>query len=145
MTRPPTPRSSTAWARALHFWAPVAVFSTRPSRWSGHALGLLYGERRTVTPVPGTRLASICGEAPFEGFHYCGYGLDERFASKLQDVGVLTSAHAADAGPEALELSEHPFFLATAFQPQVGSSQNGKLHPILSAWLQAAAGRASRR
>jgi len=33
--------------------------------------------------------------------------------------------------------------LATAFQPQVGSSQSGQLHPILSAWLlqAAAAGR----
>jgi CTP synthase (UTP-ammonia lyase) len=99
----------------------------------------LYGERRTVTPVPDTRLASICGETPFEGFHYCGYGLDERFASKLQDVGVVISAYAADAGPEALELAEHPFFLATAFQPQVGSSHSGELHPVLSAWLRAAA------
>jgi CTP synthase (UTP-ammonia lyase) len=99
----------------------------------------LYGERRTVTPVPRTRLASICGEAPFEGFHYCGYGLDDHFASKLQDVGVVIAAHAADAGPEALELAEYPFFLATAFQPQVGASQSGELHPILSAWLRAAA------
>jgi CTP synthase (UTP-ammonia lyase) len=99
----------------------------------------LYGERRTVTPVPGTRLASICGQAPFEGFHYCGYGLDERFAAKLQDTGVVISAHAPDAGPEALELTEHPFFLATAFPPQVGSGHSGRLHPILSAWLRAAA------
>jgi CTP synthase (UTP-ammonia lyase) len=103
----------------------------------------LYGERWTVTPVPGTRLASICGETPFEGFHYCGYGLDEHFDSKLQDAGVVISAHAADAGPEALELAEYPFFLATAFQPQVGSSQSGELHPVLSAWLRAAAAEAS--
>ena len=89
--------------------------------------------------MPGTRLASICGETPFEGFHYCGYGLDEHFASKLQDAGVVISAHAADAGPQALELAEYPFFLATAFQPQVGSSHSGELHPILSAWLRAAA------
>ncbi len=89
--------------------------------------------------LPGTRLASICGETPFEGFHYCGYGLDVHFASKLQDAGVVISAHAADAGPEALELAEYPFFLATAFQPQVGSSQSGELHPVLSAWLRAAA------
>jgi len=52
---------------------------------------------------------------------------------------VVISAHAADAGPEALELAEYPFFLATAFQPQVGSSQSGELHPVLSAWLRAAA------
>ena len=101
----------------------------------------LYGQRRTVTPVLGSRLASICGEVPFDGFHYCGYGLDERFASDLQDVGVVISAHAPDAGVEALELPEHPFFLATAFQPQVGSSETGELHPLLFAWLHAAATR----
>jgi len=54
-------------------------------------------------------------------------------------VAACPAAHAADAGPEALELAEYPFFLATAFQPQVGASQSGELHPILSAWLRAAA------
>ena len=99
----------------------------------------LYGERRTVTPVPATRLASICGEAPFEGYHYCGYGLADRFESELADAGVVLCAHAPDAGVEAIELPEHPFFLATAFQPQVGSSEAGELHPLLRAWLHAAA------
>src|SRR5262245_40040635 len=37
----------------------------------------LYGERWLVTPAPGTRLAQICGEEAFEGFHWCGYGLSE--------------------------------------------------------------------
>jgi CTP synthase (UTP-ammonia lyase) len=99
----------------------------------------LYGERRTVTPVPGTRLASICGEAPFQGHHQCGYGLAERFESPLQRAGVVISAHAPDAGVEGIELPDHPFFLATAFQPQVGSSDTGELHPLLRAWLRAAA------
>ena len=99
----------------------------------------LYGERRTVTPVPGTRLASICGAAPFEGYHHCGYGLAERFESQLAGGGVVISAHAPDAGVEGIELPDHPFFLATAFQPQVGSSDSGQLHPLLGAWLQAAA------
>ncbi len=99
----------------------------------------LYGERRTVTPVHGTRLASICGEAPFEGFHYCGYGLADGFESRLVQGGVVISAHAPDAGVEGIELPDHPFFLATAFQPQVGSSETGELHPLLRAWLQAAA------
>lgn len=98
----------------------------------------LYGERRTVTPVPGTRLASICGEAPFEGYHMCGYGLADRFESQVADGGVVISAHAPDAGVEGIELPDHPFFLATAFQPQVGSSDTGELHPLLLAWLQAA-------
>jgi CTP synthase (UTP-ammonia lyase) len=98
----------------------------------------LYGERRTVTPVEGTRLAVICGDAPFEGYHHCGYGLAREYVSALQDVGVVISAHAPDAGVEAIEVPEHPFFLATAFQPQVGSGASGVLHPLLAALLGAA-------
>jgi CTP synthase (UTP-ammonia lyase) len=98
----------------------------------------LYGERRLVTPVAGTRLARICGEEPFEGFHWCGYGLAEEYVSLLTQHGVTLSARAEDAGVEAIELGDHPFFVATAFQPQVGASQTGSLHPLILAFLDAA-------
>jgi CTP synthase (UTP-ammonia lyase) len=103
----------------------------------------LYGERRMVTPVAGTQLAAICGTEPFEGFHFCGYGLDERFALMLEHFGVVLSASAPDAGIEGLELPEHPFFIATAFQPQVGVPSEGRLHPLLDAFVRAAAARAT--
>jgi CTP synthase (UTP-ammonia lyase) len=103
----------------------------------------LYGERRIVTPAPGTRLAAICGERPFEGFHWCGFGLSAGAAQALSTAGVTLAAHAPDAGVEAIELPEHPFFMATAFQPQVGSSVSGELHPLIAAFLEAAVARAS--
>jgi CTP synthase (UTP-ammonia lyase) len=101
----------------------------------------LYGERTCVQPVPGTRLAQICGSQPFSGFHWCGYGLDPRIEARLQGAGVVLSARSDDAGVEAIELPHHPFFLATAFQPQVGSSESGALHPLITALLSAAAAR----
>jgi CTP synthase (UTP-ammonia lyase) len=101
----------------------------------------LYGERRTVTPVAGTRVAAICGEVPFPGHHHCGYGLSEAYVPVLQRAGVVISAHAPDAGVEAIELPEHRFFLATAFQPQVGSSESGILHPLLAALRDASGAR----
>jgi CTP synthase (UTP-ammonia lyase) len=97
----------------------------------------LYGERREVEPVAGTRLAEICGTASFSGFHWCGYGLDAAAERSLQDAGVVLSARAPDAGVEAIELPQHPFFLATAFQPQVGASESGTLHPLIRAFLEA--------
>jgi CTP synthase (UTP-ammonia lyase) len=101
----------------------------------------LYGERRTVTPVARTRLAAICGTAPFEGHHQCGYGLADAYEAVLAGAGVVISAHAPDAGVEGIELPGHPFFVATAFQPQVGSSQSGAVHPLIAALLDAAAAR----
>lgn len=97
----------------------------------------LYGEERLVEPVPGTRLAAICGAAPFTGFHWCGFGLDPAVESRLQEAGVVLSARAPDAGVEAIELPDHPFFIATAFQPQVGASTGTTLHPLIRAFLQA--------
>jgi CTP synthase (UTP-ammonia lyase) len=97
----------------------------------------LVGEERTVTPVPGTRLASLCGLEPFVGFHYCSFGLRERQAERLVAAGLVLAATAEDAGVEAFELPGHPFYLATLFQPQVGSSTRGTLHPVLAALVEA--------
>jgi CTP synthase (UTP-ammonia lyase) len=67
------------------------------------------------------------------------YGLSERFVPVLERAGVTISASAPDAGVEGIELTDQPFFLATAFQPQVGASEADDLHPLLDAFLDAAA------
>jgi CTP synthase (UTP-ammonia lyase) len=51
----------------------------------------------------------------------------------------VIGAHADDAGVEGFELPGHPFYLATLFQPQVGSSRTGAVHPLLAALVSAAA------
>ena len=93
----------------------------------------LYGAVRTVTPVPGTRFAELAGTAPFQGYHHCGYGLSAAAATALEAAGVTIAATAPDAGVEAIELRDHPFFLATAFQPQVGVSETGRLPALVAA------------
>jgi CTP synthase (UTP-ammonia lyase) len=99
----------------------------------------LVGEVRRVTPIPGTRFAAICGTEPFEGYHYCNFGLDPAYVEPLERAGVVVGATAPDAGVEAIELPEHPFFLATAFQPQVGAGSRGRLGPLLEAFVAATA------
>jgi CTP synthase (UTP-ammonia lyase) len=99
----------------------------------------LVGEERTVAPVPGTRLAALCGNEPFAGFHWCSYGLGAGVAERLSAAGLVVNARADDAGVEGFELPDHPFYLATLFQPQVGSSEREELHPLLGALALAAA------
>jgi CTP synthase (UTP-ammonia lyase) len=101
----------------------------------------LVGEEREVTPVPGTRLAAICGTAPFTGFHWCNYGLADTYVERLADAGVVVSARAPDAGVEGIELRDHPFFVATLFQPQIGALNGGGLHPLIAAFVAEADGR----
>jgi CTP synthase (UTP-ammonia lyase) len=98
----------------------------------------LVGQERTVVPVSGTRLAALCGAEPFVGFHYCSYGLAPGMDERLAAAGLVVGAHAEDAGVEAFELPDHPFYLATLFQPQVGSSRADAVHPLLAALVAAA-------
>jgi CTP synthase (UTP-ammonia lyase) len=98
----------------------------------------LVGEERQVTCVPGTRLAAICGTAPFTGFHWCNYGLSPTAVERLEARGVAIAAHAPDAGVEAIELPGHPFFVATLFQPQIGALDGAPLHPLIAAFVEAA-------
>ena len=100
----------------------------------------LYGEEREVTCVPGTRLGEICGTAPFTGFHFCGFGVAPGRVDALADAGVVVSARAPDAGVEGIELRDHPFFLATLFQPQIGALDGRPRHPLVAALLAAASG-----
>ena len=100
----------------------------------------LVGEERPVTAIAGTRIAALCGPAPFTGFHWCNYGLVPGREAALVEAGLVVAARAPDAGVEAVELPGHPFYLATLFQPQVGSSASGRLHPVIGALVSAARG-----
>ena len=97
----------------------------------------LVGQERTVTAIAGTKLASFCGDRPFIGFHWCNFGLAPAFVQKLSQHGLVISALADDAGVEGVELPNHPFFLATLFQPQVGASAHRHLHPLVSGFASA--------
>ena len=95
----------------------------------------LVGEERRVTPVPGTRLHALCGSTPFVGFHWCNFGLASAYIHRLAAHGLVIGAHADDAGVEAVELAEHPFFMATLFQPQMRSLAGHRLHPVIEAFV----------
>ncbi|NOT28552.1 MAG: C26 family cysteine hydrolase domain-containing family [Acidobacteria bacterium] len=97
----------------------------------------LVGQKRTIAVTPGTRLHRICGAAPFVGFHWCNFGVSPSFVDRLTEHGLVVSARADDAGVEAVELPGHPFYLATLFQPQVGSLDGEPLHPIIAEFVAA--------
>jgi len=115
-----------------HFW--VHSSSAIVSRLSCS----LVGEERTIQSVPDTKFSSICGLTPFSGYHYCNFGLSDKFIRTLCDYGLTIGATAEDAGTEAIELSDHAFFMATLFQPQMGTQLRGELHPLISQFLAAA-------
>jgi CTP synthase (UTP-ammonia lyase) len=102
-------------------------------------------EWRTVTTVPGTRLAALLGDAPFPGLFFCGYAPRPEVAGDaLRHVTLC--AHAEGVGPVALEVPGAPAFtMATLFHPQIGALRGEPLSPLIAAFARAAADRAAER
>ena len=97
----------------------------------------LVAQERLVTPIAGTMMDALSGGRSFTGFHWCNFGLAPAYVDKLVACGLVVGARADDAGVEAVELTNHPFYLATLFQPQVGSAAAGRLHPVISSFVAA--------
>ena len=99
----------------------------------------LYGETRTVEPTSGTRFAGDLRRGALRRLSLLRLRpRPPRSSRASRTSGVVLSARAPDAGVEAIELPDHPFFIATAFQPQVGNAESGALHPLITALLGAA-------
>jgi CTP synthase (UTP-ammonia lyase) len=81
---------------------------------------------------PDTLLFSICGSTDHSEQYYCNYGVNEEYEKQFQASGLRVSARGIHGEPRAVELPDHPFFLATLFQPQL-SSRPEMPHPV---WLE---------
>src|SRR5262245_6433253 len=94
--------------------------------------------RDSIRLLEGTRVRAIYGrEEIVEGYN-CSYGLNPAFRALLE-ASPLHITGVDDTGDvRVVELEGHPFFVATLFQPE-RSALAGTAHPLIAAYLQAAA------
>ena len=91
----------------------------------------------TVRFRAGSRIAQAygCAEA-VEGYR-CRYGLNPEFRSVLVGGPLRVSAEDNAGEVRAVELDEHPFFVATLFQPE-RAALTDRLPPLVHAFVQSA-------
>ena len=90
-----------------------------------------------VFPVPGTQLAKLHGAGPVSFGYHCNFGLNPRFEPDLEAAGMRISARDAAGEVRAMELTNHPFFLGTLFQPE-RLALKGAPSPIVDAFVRSA-------
>ncbi len=87
-----------------------------------------------------SRIASIygCNEIT-EGYH-CSYGLNPDCAAALVSGPLRATAFDVTGAVRAVELDDHPFFVATLFQPE-RAALGGQVPPLVKAFVRASAAR----
>ena len=90
-----------------------------------------------MTPIAGREFASICGSEPFEGFHYCSFGLDPAYVEPLERA--VSSSAPPHRMPESrrsscptIRSSSRPRSSRRSEQARVG-----RLGPLLEAFVAA--------
>jgi CTP synthase (UTP-ammonia lyase) len=97
----------------------------------------------TLKLAPGSRLARAYGRDSIVEDYHCRYGLNPRYAGRLNAGPLRVAAQDLTGAPRAVELEQHPFFVATLFQPERAAFAN-RTPPVVTAFLKAAAQIATR-
>ncbi len=92
----------------------------------------------------GSRLRAIYGcDVATEEYH-CNYGLDPQQVARFDDSSLRVSAVDDEGAPRGIELTDHPFFVATLYQPE-RAALAGRSHPVVEAFFAAAAAACDRQ
>jgi CTP synthase (UTP-ammonia lyase) len=98
----------------------------------------LRGQRERVNILAGSRAAHLYGATEPAEEYSCSYGVNPDYRRRLEDGGLRVSG-VGDAGEiRIVEISEHPFFLATLFLPQARSGPTTP-HPLIEGYAAAVA------
>jgi CTP synthase (UTP-ammonia lyase) len=98
----------------------------------------LINQSERIRIKPNTALRRIYGTGEITEAYQCSYGLNPELKHLLRNAKLEFSAHSVgDDAVRAIELTNHPFFIATLFQPE-RSAATGKPHPLVCAFVQAA-------
>jgi CTP synthase (UTP-ammonia lyase) len=92
--------------------------------------------RDTVRLAAYTRIADAYGTLDIHEGYRCRYGINPDFASALLEGALIPSGHDSAGDLRAVELLDHPFFVATLFQPERAALQ-GVTPPLAIALLKA--------
>lgn len=96
----------------------------------------LVEEKGDIVLTPETQIARIYGAEHIVEHYRCSYGFNPEYIPLFEGSDFVISGYDTDGEPRVIELTAHPFFIGTAFQPE-RSALRGETHPLISAYVQA--------
>ena len=86
---------------------------------------------------PDSQARAIYGRSEISEPFNCGFGLNPEHEQLFRNTKLKITGTGDDGNARVVELEDHPFFIATLFQPE-RSAFNGVSHPLIAAFLKAA-------
>jgi CTP synthase (UTP-ammonia lyase) len=97
----------------------------------------LIGETRKIWITPGSRAYKIYNQTEVEERYNCNFGLNPLYQNLLDARGFKVAGTDENGETRILELPQNRFYIATLFQPQLGSLPLNP-HKLIVAFLDCA-------
>ena len=127
------------YARNVLGWTETAHAETSPRSADPLISPLscsLVEKQEMISLKPGSKIAWIYGKEIIEEGYHCNYGINPAYSSRLFSSKFLATAHNDTGEVRAIELSGHPFFVATLFQPE-RLALKGEVPPLVRSFCEA--------
>ena len=98
----------------------------------------LVGKTQEIKITPDSIAHRAYGKREAMEQFFCNYGLNPVFRNEVNKGKLSITGVDPEGEVRIVELSDHPFYVATLFLPQVASRPEGP-HPLMLAYLKAAA------
>jgi CTP synthase (UTP-ammonia lyase) len=98
----------------------------------------LAGKTQEINIAPDSIAHRAYGEQKVTEQFFCNYGLNPVFRDKVNSGKLSITGVDSEGEVRIVELSDHPFYVATLFLPQVASKPE-RPHPLILDYLKAVA------
>lgn len=90
----------------------------------------------TIKLEEGSRVRRTYGKSEVVEEYHCNFAFNPRYRTLFESGEMRVTGVDADGEPRVAELTNHPFFIATLFQPE-RSAFAGVAHPLICAYVRA--------
>jgi CTP synthase (UTP-ammonia lyase) len=90
----------------------------------------------SIKLIPGTRIAQLYGKDEIQEQYHCSFGPSFQYQDLFDDGKMRIAGLDDDGQARAFELTTHPFYMLTLFQPERSAFTN-VVHPLIRAFVQA--------
>lgn len=91
----------------------------------------------SITLAPDSQISAFYQTDKIDEDYHCSFGVNSDYLFIFDGTELCFTGHDEKATPQVLELSDHRFFISTAFQPE-RSALKKQTHPLIVGFLQAA-------
>ena len=96
----------------------------------------LAGKTKKIKILSGSLVHQVYGQDEVTEKFVCNYGLNPKFRDIIEKRPLTIVGVDLDGEVRAVEISDHPFYVGTLYQPQLSSAPDS-LHPLIVAYLRA--------